>query len=88
MLARTQYTARFKHSKIMIMAIHVEPDSRTLSSTVTWESHFVRKSVFRDLRPEPETGLDAHAGLCTAILQTTLSHVHHASLNFSFIFKF
>ena len=72
----------------MIMAIHVEPDSRTLSSTVTWKSHFVRKSVFRDLRPEPETGLDAHAGLCTAILQTKLSHVHHASLNFSFIFKF
>ena len=59
----------------MIMAINVEPDSRTLSSSVVWpwKSHYMRKSVFRDLRLtdskglQPETVLDAHASLCTAI---------------------
>ena len=43
---------RLLHSKIMIMAINVEPDSRTLSSSIAWpwKSHYMRKSVFRDLR--------------------------------------
>ena len=56
----------------MKMAINVEPDSRTLSSSVAWpwKSHYTRKSVFRDLRLTDSftaTGLDAHASLCTAI---------------------
>ena len=57
----------------MKMAINVEPDSRTLSSSVAWpwKSHYTRKSVFCDLRLtdslQPETGLDAHDSLCTAI---------------------
>ena len=62
----------------MKMAINVEPDSRTLSSSVAWpwKSHYTRKSVFRDLRltdffTARKTGLDAHDNnndsLCTAI---------------------
>ena len=56
----------------MIMTINVEPDSRTLSSSVdhgkaiTWENlSFVIWDWLTLL--QPETGLDAHASLCTAI---------------------
>ena len=68
----------------MIMAINIESDSRTLSSSVAWpwKSHYMRKSVFRDLRLTDSFTARNRVG-CTCLslhcyLNTMLSRVHLA----------
>ena len=68
----------------MKMAINVEPDSRTLSSSVAWplKSHYMRKSVFRDLRlTDSFTARNRVVYTCQSLhcyLNTMLSRVHLA----------
>ena len=68
----------------MKMAINVEPDSRTLSSSVAWplKSHYMRKSVFRDLRlTDSFTARNRVGYTCQSLhcyLNTMLSRVHLA----------